>query len=247
MALLPIWITSGSCFALIHPGTNDVPPTTSRSLMRTIELFVRKATGVHFTFLQILQKQIAGNTLSLGSTKNNIKYIYCTTTAHSLSLSPPPLFLNLYLFLTYERILCNYEIRTQAAQVSGSNGRKLPPFKLLYHAIPYTAATSFCEATVKLAVVHFAQLDRNGVVKVRGEKSISPQLIAISYGIFTQPVRRNRMKLACRRTGCVDVIYRDCYTQTCSFTMHPTVCKGRQCQIISLNLHLCTNDRVIQS
>lgn len=31
MALLPIWITSGSCFALIHPGTNDVPPTTSRS------------------------------------------------------------------------------------------------------------------------------------------------------------------------------------------------------------------------
>lgn len=23
MALLPIWITSGSCFALIHPGTND--------------------------------------------------------------------------------------------------------------------------------------------------------------------------------------------------------------------------------
>lgn len=31
MALLPIWITSGSCFALIHPGTNDVPPSPSRS------------------------------------------------------------------------------------------------------------------------------------------------------------------------------------------------------------------------
>jgi len=31
MALLPIWITSGSCFALIHPGTNDVPPAPSRS------------------------------------------------------------------------------------------------------------------------------------------------------------------------------------------------------------------------
>lgn len=31
MALLPIWITSGSCFALIHSGTNDVPPSPSRS------------------------------------------------------------------------------------------------------------------------------------------------------------------------------------------------------------------------
>lgn len=31
MALLPIWITSGSCFALIYPGTNDVPPALSRS------------------------------------------------------------------------------------------------------------------------------------------------------------------------------------------------------------------------
>lgn len=31
--LLPIWITSGSCFALIYPGTNDVPlaiPSRSR-------------------------------------------------------------------------------------------------------------------------------------------------------------------------------------------------------------------------
>ncbi|KYN01553.1 hypothetical protein ALC62_07735 [Cyphomyrmex costatus] len=56
MVLLPIWITSGSCFALIHPGTNDVSPTTSRSLMRTIESLVRKATGVHFTFLQAPEK-----------------------------------------------------------------------------------------------------------------------------------------------------------------------------------------------
>lgn len=30
MALLPIWITSGSCFALIHPGTNDVPASPFR-------------------------------------------------------------------------------------------------------------------------------------------------------------------------------------------------------------------------
>jgi len=43
--------------------------------MRTIELLVRKATRVHFTFLQILQKRIVRNTLPLGSTKNNIKYI----------------------------------------------------------------------------------------------------------------------------------------------------------------------------
>lgn len=31
MALLLIWITSGFCFALIHPGTNDVPASPSRS------------------------------------------------------------------------------------------------------------------------------------------------------------------------------------------------------------------------
>jgi len=31
VALLPIWITSGSCFALIHAGTNDVPSAPSRS------------------------------------------------------------------------------------------------------------------------------------------------------------------------------------------------------------------------
>lgn len=31
MALLPIWITSGSCFALIHSSTNDVPLTPSCS------------------------------------------------------------------------------------------------------------------------------------------------------------------------------------------------------------------------
>lgn len=95
---------------------------------------------------------------------------------------------------------------------------------------------------MKLAVVHFAQLDRNSVVKVPREKNVSPQLAASSCGIFARPVCRNRIKLACRRTGCVDVIYRDCYTQTCSFTMHPTVCKGLQYRIISLNLHIRTND-----
>lgn len=36
MALLSIWITSGSCFALIHPGTNDVPPSPSRSCFSAI-------------------------------------------------------------------------------------------------------------------------------------------------------------------------------------------------------------------
>ncbi|KYN08881.1 hypothetical protein ALC57_18847 [Trachymyrmex cornetzi] len=114
MALLPIWITSGSCFALIHPGTNDVPPTTSRSLMRTIELLVRKATGVHFTFLQILQKRVAGNTLSLGSTKNNIKYNNRENSRR----------------YKYHDIM-NAMLSALFIAVSGSNGRKLPPFKLL--------------------------------------------------------------------------------------------------------------------
>ncbi|EGI69701.1 hypothetical protein G5I_01608 [Acromyrmex echinatior] len=186
MALLPIWITSGSCFALIHPGTNDVPPTTSRSLMRIIELLVRKATGVHFTFLQILQKRVAGNTLSLGSTKNNIKYNYNRENSrrykyHDMNAMLSALIVYILVLFHPNETPTDFNV----AQVSGLNGRKLPPFELLavskiefatdhrsfathliYRAIiPYTATTSFCEATVKLAIVHFAQLDRNGVVK----------------------------------------------------------------------------------
>lgn len=38
MAPLLIWITSGSCFALIHPDTNDVPPSPSRSCPSAIHV-----------------------------------------------------------------------------------------------------------------------------------------------------------------------------------------------------------------
>lgn len=53
-----------------------------------------------------------------------------------------------------------------------------------YRAVSYAVTTSFCEAceaTVKLAVAHFAQVNRNGDVKVRGEKkcfaAISRELV----------------------------------------------------------------------
>ncbi|KYN33269.1 hypothetical protein ALC56_12418 [Trachymyrmex septentrionalis] len=129
MALLPIWITSGSCFALIHPGTNDVPPTTSRSLMRTIEMLVRKATGVHFTFLQILQKRVAGNTLSLGSTKNNIKYNYNRENSRQYKYHDIMNAMLSALFIAYE---CNF-----------GTVYILVLFHPYRAVIPYTATTSF--------------------------------------------------------------------------------------------------------
>jgi len=76
---------------------------------------------------------------------------------------------------------------TQAASRK-RRGFKLPSFELpgvskiefatvsqhiSYRAVPYMAATSFCdvsskacEVTVKLTIVHFVQLDRDGVGKV---------------------------------------------------------------------------------
>lgn len=55
MALLPIWITSGSCFALIHPGTNDVPPgAPSRSRSRAIPSTSRACIYPRVYFISFL-------------------------------------------------------------------------------------------------------------------------------------------------------------------------------------------------